>query len=336
MKKLFLAPLLFLGITFTSCKKDTKTTDPVPDPAPTYSCPDASCVNPDTVWNVPTSGGPFVIFKFKFDSTQIRLNNFGLAAPISTANAAFSPVFNKMSAHYIEMAQGDATPVGGGKVLYRAAETDCDKGEKAITFCQSVVVRENVVFCAVPISSITPGSYKWLRVSLAYQNYDIAYKASSCTPTQWGTVASFVGFNTYVRQYKIKNNTMVPTQSLTSNGTSGGGNVKQGYWGFESMICGSYLYKVDGKSAGTTVVNPIFASSPIPAGSCLVTGQFNTGGIDMPIVITGTETANINITVSLSTNKSFEWKEMTFDGYYQPEAGEFPVDMGIRGMIAKY
>ncbi len=129
---------------------------------------------------------------------------------------------------------------------------------------------------------------------------------------------------------------MVPTESLTTvpDGTSGG-NVKQGYWAFESLICGSYLYKGDGKSAATTVVNPN-PSSPIPAGSCLVTGEFNTGGINTPLVITGSETVDKVITVSLSTNKSFEWKEVTFDGYYQPQAGEFPVDMGVRGMIPKY
>jgi hypothetical protein len=65
-------------------------------------------------------------------------------------------------------------------------------------------------------------------------------------------------------------------------------------------------------------------------------GEFFNGVSNSPLVITGTETSDIIITVSLSTNKSFEWKEVTFDGYYQPDAGEFPVDMGIRGMVPKY
>jgi hypothetical protein len=94
----------------------------------------------------------------------------------------------------------------------------------------------------------------------------------------------------------------------------------------------------DGQSAKTTVVNPN-PLSPIPAGSCLVTGQFyKTGmGINQPLVITGSETSDIIITVSLSTNKSFEWTEVgTPDGLFQPEAGETVVDMGLRGVIAKY
>jgi hypothetical protein len=39
------------------------------------------------------------------------------------------------------------------------------------------------------------------------------------------------------------------------------------------------------------------------------------------------------VTVSLSTNKSFEWIEVNADGYYQPELGEAVVDMGLRGLI---
>jgi hypothetical protein len=342
MKKLFIASLVALvivGVT-VSCKKDTKTSSEDETAATNTtttnpSCPSSSCIFPSTSFPVPTTGGPFLVFKFKFDSTQARLDNFGNPAITPTANAAFSPIFNGMSGHYIEMAQTDLTAVGAGAVLYKANETDCDNGEKAIAFCQSVVVKQDSVFFAIPFSQITPGTYKWLRVSLAYQNYDIAYKTGSCSGTQYGTVASFLGFNTFVTQYKIKNNTITPTASCTTHGTSGGGNVKQGYWGFESLVCGSYLYKVDGKSAATTVVNPN-PSSPIPAGSCLVTGLFNTGGVNTPLTITGSESVNKVITVSLSTNKSFEWKEVTFDGYYQPEAGEFPVDMGVRGMIAKY
>jgi hypothetical protein len=329
MKKLFLFVLVIAVLS--SCKKDTKTDTP-PPPPPANNCPAASCVNPDTIWN-PTGTGPRLVFKFKFDSTQARLNNIGLAATIPTNNAAFSPVFHRMSSHYIELAQNDFVAVGAGKVLYKAGETTCG-GANALAYCQSVEVREGVVFFSVPIASVTPGSYKWLRVSLAYQNYDIPFLATSTgSITQWGTVASFIGFNTYVKQYKIKTLTAVPSASA-----GGAGNHLQGYWGFETNILG-VTYFADGQSqaGATTVVNPN-PNSPIPAGSCLVTGQFfsTAGGVNQPLVITGSETSDIVITVSLSTNKSFEWREVQFDGYYKPEAGEFPVDMGVRGMIPKY
>ncbi len=327
MKKLILFSALALA--FIACRKDTKTEEP--EPTPTVTCPATSCVNPDTVF-VASGGGPYLIFQFKFDSTQARLNSFGMPATVPSTNAACSPKFNKMSAHYIEMAQNDLTVVGGGKVLYRANETDCDGGEKAITFCQSVVVRENKTFFAIPLSQVGAGTYKWLRVSLAYQNYDIPFLTTSTgSITQWGTVASFLGFNNYITQYKIKNVMATPSSSV-----GGSGNHKQGYWGFETMVS-SVTYTADGQppAGATTVVNPN-PSSPIPAGSCLVTGEFFNGVSNSPLVITGSETSDIVITVSLSTNKSFEWKEVTFDGYYQPDAGEFPVDMGIRGMVPKY
>lgn len=326
MKKIFLFAALALAVV--ACKKDT-VKDPEPDPAPPNDCPASSCVTPDTIYPL-TGTGPFLIFKFKFDSTQARLDAFGNPSVISPTNAGFSPRFNKMSAHYIEMAQTNTTAVGAGKVLYRAPETTCG-GSNAITFCQSITAKQGDTFFAIPISQITPGSYQWLRISLAYQNYDIPYliPATTGSVTQWGTVASFIGYKTYVKQYKLKTLLATPSASV-----GGAGNHAQGYWGFETF--GQFF---DGQAAGTTVVNPISSTSPIPAGSCLVTGEFyktSTSGVS-PLVITGSETSDIIITVSLSTNKSFEWVDnKSYPGYYEPADGEFPVDMGIRGMIPKY
>lgn len=330
MKKLILFSALALA--FIACRKDTKE-EPEPEPTPTVSCPPSSCINPSTSF-VPSGTGPFLIFKFKFDSTQARLNSFGMPATIPSTNAACSPKFNTMSAHYIEMAQNDLTQVGQGSVLYRAAETECGGG-KAIVFCQSVVVKEDSVFFAIPFSQIPAGSYKWLRVSLAYQNYDIPFlnTISTGSITQWGTVASFIGFNTYVNKYTVKTMPIVPTASV-----GGPGNHKQGYWGFEYAPA---TYTADGQppAGATTVVNPN-PSSIIPPGSCLVTGEFysTSSSAVSPLIITGSETVNKTITVSLSTNKSFEWADNTGDypGYYEPGKLEFPVDMGIRGMVPKY
>lgn len=330
MRKLFVIALSIA--LFSACKKDKKETPKEDEnPPPANNCPPSNCNLPDSAWQQ-SGTGPHLKFVFKFDSTQARLNSFGLPSTIPSTNAAVSPRFNRMSAHYIELAQNDLTLVGQGKVLYRANETTCG-GENAITFCQSVVAKEGDVFFSIPIASVTPGTYKWLRVSLAYQNYDIPFKTSSVSGTQWGTIASFIGFNNYVKQYKIKNYVANPSAA-----TGGVGNHKQGYWGFETNILG-FTYFSDGQSpaGATTVVNPN-PNSPIPAGSCLVTGELYSTGIsaNQPLVITGSETNDIIITVSLSTNKSFEWKEVNFDGYFQPEAGEHPVDMGIRGMLPKY
>ena len=114
----------------------------------------------------------------------------------------------------------------------------------------------------------------------------------------------------------------------------------QGYWGFESpFIYAGTTYTTtptqgQAPSGATTVVNPIFASSPIPQGSCLVTGQFqNTSHAAQNLTITGNETADITVIVSMSVNNSFEWQENSGDNYYCPLNGDVVTDMGLRGLI---
>ncbi len=258
---------------------------------------------------------PRVNFIFKFDSTQVRLNNLGQPSGIAAGNAAQSPVFNRMSAHYVEMTPNQFTGIGAGAVLYRAPETAIG-GANAIDFSKSAFAGNGQVFLSLPIDSITPGSYDWLRVSLAYQNYDIKFRASGLNLT--GTIASFIGYRTYVQQFNIKDSV------VTVNA-----NKLQGYWAFETSVSGFGIVNTGQAPPGaTTVPNPIFATSPIPAGSCVVTGQFAS-----PLVISGNETADINIVVSLSTNKSFEWIDADSNGTFDPLTGDQVIDMGIRGLI---
>lgn len=291
------------------------------------------CKKKDTTTKTTTGtppAAPRLIFKFTFDSTQARLNAVGQPVGIPAGHQAQSPRFNLMSGHYIEMAATDTTGVGRGVVLFVAptVTTGITTGTftNAIDHDKCTAVANGQEFYSVPLSSVTPGTYKWLRVSLAYQNYDITYKSSSIPGNGLGTgtIASFVGYNTYINFYTIKNQNV-----------SVGANKLQGYWGFETTVFGT-TYTVTGQApaGATTVVNPLFATSPIPAGSCLATGQFvNAGGTNQLLTITGNETKDIIINVSLSTNKSFEWAEHSGDSYYEPTAGDTVVDMGIRGLI---
>jgi hypothetical protein len=273
-------------------------------------------------------------FVYKFDSTQVRLNNLGQSATMPSNHQAQSPKFNLMGAHYIEMAQNDMTTLGGGAVLYTSPSTTTGittgTYTNAIDFSQQPLKGEGQEFYSVELSKIPAGTYKWLRVSLAYQNYDIRYKYTYMgTPYYFtGTVASFIGYNTYINSYAIK------TQSISVNA-----NKLQGYWGFETSVSIGGVTTTttttgQAPPGATTVVNPLFATSPIPQGSCLVTGQFvNENGVPQLLTITGSETKDIVITVSLSTNNSFEWVENSGDSWYEPSAGDTVVDMGVRGMI---
>lgn len=261
------------------------------------------------------TGTANVNFIFKFDSTQVRLNAIGQPSPMPAGNAGQSPRFNSMSAHYVELAPNAFTALGGGAILYKAPEVTTG-GSKAIDFSNSKFAGNNQLFLSVPVKSFAAGTYSWLRVSLAYQNYNIYVNALGQTID--ATLASFIGFNTYVNSFKVKDST------ITVNA-----NKLQGYWGLEGKVSGfGFLSTGQAPPGATTVPNPIFATSPIPQGSCVVTAQFAS-----PLVITGNETKDINIIVSLSTNKSFEWIDVDHNGTYDPNNGDQVIDMGIRGMI---
>lgn len=285
-------------VIFASCKKETSTTE------------------------------SSLIFLFKFDSTQQRLNNIGEVAGMPAGHAGLNPVFNGMSAHYIELAPSALTLPGQGAVLYKAAETTAG-GDNAIDFSKSTIVKDGETFFTMPLKNINPGTYEWLRVSLAYQNYDVKYFVDTTisgfhfTGEFPGTVASFIGFDSYIQSYKIK------TKDVVLNA-----NRKQGYWGFETTVSAGGFTMEDtltgqAPPGATTVPNPIFSTSPIPQGSCVVTAAFVPG----KLTITGNETKDIVVQVSLSTNKSFEWIDRIADGKWEPGKGEQVVDMGIRGMI---
>ena len=216
----------------------------------------------------------------------------------------------------MELAPNALTQLGDGDVLYHAPETTAG-GSSAIDFSQSKIVSEGETFLKIPLSQVTAGTYQWMRVSLSYQNYQISVRNAGVDYT--GTLASFVGFNTYITSFNIGNN-IFPVNA----------NRAQGYWAF-GLNDQPYSASGQAQPGATTVPNPLSATSPIPAGSCVVTGSFPTS-----LVIDGNETNDVVITLSLSINHSFEWHEVTADGKYEPSIGEDVTDMGLRGLIPTY
>ena len=269
------------------------------------------CVDSDDV-----SEEPHLIVKFQFDPNQVRLNNLGQPATIPSGHAAQSPDFRKISAHYFELAPTAYTQLTEGTVLYHADETT-QGGSVAIDFSKAVVVGEGEAFLRIPLSQVAQGNYEYVRVSLAYQEYNISIRNNGAD--YQGKLASFVGYNNYITTHSIGNN------SFPVNG-----NRLQGYWAF---ALNDFPYATSGQApaGATTVPNPIAATSPIPSGSCVVTGKFAQN-----LIINGNETRDVVITLSLSSNNSFEWQEVTSDGKYEPSIGENVVDMGLRGLVPTY
>ncbi|MEO8086167.1 MAG: hypothetical protein ABI763_05080 [Bacteroidota bacterium] len=258
-----------------------------------------------------------LIFRFHFDSTQARLNNFGAVTGVPAGHGSLSPHFNLMSAHYIELAQDSFTLLGNGAVVYRAPEVN--NGGLAIDFDQAVLAADGGIFFSIPLSQVAAGTYKWLRVSLAYQNYDISYRYyyNTVPYDAQGTIASFIGFNTYIHNYTIKDSTIAVNA-----------NKLQGFWGFETTNFSiTTVSQGQAPPGATTVPNPLAFTSPVPAGSCVVTGKF-----DSPLIISSSGSTDKTVTVSVSTNHSFEWVEHSNPLYFEPLDGDTVIDMGVRGI----
>jgi len=276
----------------------------------------------------------YLQFQFRFDAAQARLNNIGQTAPIPAGNAAQTPEFREMSVHYIELAPNALTALGGGAIVYHAEETT-QGGETAVDFDKAAKAGENQVFTKISLKNVPAGTYEWVRASVTYQNYDVTFNINNLPvignlPNQKGTVASFVGFNTYLTTVKPREKTL-PVND----------DKKQGFWAFETQLSDPYqtynqVYSGEAPAGATTVVNPLFASSPVPAGSCVVTGRFL-----KPLVVTGNETEDVLVTLSFSINNSFEWQDTNGNGqldFYGDGVtpAEKIVDMGLRGMIPEW
>ena len=281
-------------------------------------------------------------FQFKFDATQERLNNIGETASIPAGHAAQSPNFNSMSGYYIELVPSKFTQIRDGAVIYEAnTQPSSDPNfSEAVIFDEAIVSNENSIFKTIPIKDIPAGTYEYLRISVIYQNADIRFNLKNLPApfppnldNQLGTIASFIGFNTHLNDFTVKNKTIEVND-----------DKNQGFWGFEPQLDEPYqgyyiqyanpegVVSGQSPSGGTTVVNPLAPFGvTLPFGSCIVTGQ-----LDTPLTITGTETDDINITLSFSINNSFEWIDDNGNGEWdfdvQGGTVEQLVDMGLRGL----
>ncbi len=268
------------------------------------SCSDDNDDNPNA--------DPQLIIRLNFDPNQQRLDNLGQPAVIPNGNAAQTPVIQSMSANYIELAPTATALLGQGEIIYEGAETNAG-GDMAIDFQQSIFAGDDEVFLSIPLGQVASGTYEWVRVSLAYQEGDIQLLVDNVGEVT-GRLASFVGYNNYITSFDLNGSSIEVNDDKL-----------QGFWAFEAL---GFTSQGQAPEGATTVPNPLFDTSPVPQGSCVVTGEFSN-----PFTITGDETEDITVTLSFSINNSFEWTEVNSDGKYEPSAGEQVVDMGLRGLI---
>jgi hypothetical protein len=279
---------------------------------------------------------PLVHFRVKFDPLQERLNANGMPAGITPGRAAQTPLVNSIGIQQMELATSSSTAVGKGVVLF-STPTTVAGGETAIDFGQLKFAKDGETFISIPMSQLGIGRFEWVRVAVAYQNFDVLFNMlnvpfSGSFNDERGTLASFLGANNYLTQYRISSKDDVVN-----------GNRKQGYWGFESKLASAYssnnrVYTGQAPDGGTTIVNPLYHTAPTTNGACFVTGKF-----DSPLSITGKEVQDITVTLSFSTNRSFEWEEsIVRNGKWDADRQaaltaptiERVMDTGLRGLKA--
>ena len=277
-------------------------------------------------------------FKVKFDPLQERLNSSGKVVGTTAGRASQSVVMNSIGISNLELLAGSGTKSGAGETLLSVDDVFME-GNTAVDISKVKMIKEGEILISIPFNKIAAGKYEWIRTAVPYQNFDVQVNMLNVAfvgnlLNERGTLVGFYAPNNYISKYKIweKENTV-------------NGIKKQGYWGFETKFNPAYaqlnkIYTGQTTEGTNTFVNPIYQTSPILNGECIVTGR-----LDTPLSITGDETEDVTVILSFSVNNSFEWEEEInrngkWDINAQANTGqptiEKVVDMGLRGLKASY
>ncbi len=280
-------------------------------------------------WRKEEIATPMLRIKIKTDADLERLDSKGFPASIKAGNAAQTPLIKTLSPGYIEFFQDAKTPVGKGFIAYQAEQTRAG-GDAAFDFSKCKIIRDGELFMELPLKDLAKVTYQWVRASMVYQNSDLIFNLINVPNLgelhdERGTISAFTGFNTFITKYKIRDK----EENINAN-------KKFGYWAFETVLDQGFAQHntvKNGQAIGTSSVNPNFAIAPVPISSGIMTGTFST-----PLIITGSELQDITITLSLSTNQSFEWADTHKNGKWDLDAQnlitEPIIDAGFRNIKA--
>ena len=303
-----------------------------------------ACQNDDNS-DVTGSSDHTISFQFHFDKNQERLDGFGNPVAVQSGHAAQSPDFNSMSVHYIEFVPDKFTQIGDGAIVYEGKSKSAESNgfDKAIIWDEAIKGGEGEIFQEIPVGDLPLGTYEYVRTSVTYQNTDVRFNIINLpTPlpnelnNQSGTLSGFIGFNTYINQLTVKEKTISVDEEKP-----------QGFWAFEPRLDQPYQdwYTQYTNNSGvetgqappgsTTVVNLLEEFGvALPEGSCIVTGK-----LKEPLIITGEEDQDMEVTLSFSVNQSFEWIDINDNGEWDLDASgqmvESVVDMGLRGLMVE-
>ncbi len=223
-------------------------------------------------------------------------------------HGAHSPTYNGIFIGLIELLADSTIPFGEGVSLMIQSLT-INFSDTGYACCNSLIADGYVFNVGIDTSAI-PNTFKYIRISFIYENFSIWYKFNGNSYN--ASVAAFLAPKTLAYNYHI-NDSSYSSFSVKLNGqwelevdTPGYGTVLRGI-------------------ASTTQPNVLSSSSPIPIGGCIVTCPI------LPTLFLDQPDTKI-ITISISSNKSFEWVDHSDPNYFEPFDGDTIVDVGIRGV----
>jgi hypothetical protein len=232
----------------------------------------------------------------QFDSTQERLDNYGNIAPIPVGHAAQSPTNNSVLIKAIKFLKDSTSGYDSGTEVYYNSDNSLASGAS---------------YYDTQISSPdAPGTFKFIRIYFYHQKFNINFRQNGNLHS--GRVLSFLWPFDFNYSYQIQDSTIL-TDSVT----------EKGEWYLESSDLPSILHGTVPYSP--TGPNVLFYSYGVPIQQYIVTCPISPNlFLDRPDSKT--------ITISISTNHSFEWIEHSDPAFFEPFNGDTIVDLGIRGI----
>lgn len=273
----------------------------------------------------------YLNFSIAFDPMQDRLDNQGNPAPLAAGHGAQSPDMENVRIQYIEFVPDANTAYKDGEQLFKANQYNFG-GTYAIYFDSTLDAVPGGRFYSLNLKRLPAGTYRYVRVHVSWQHCMVQYDLNNVPGTGTlsdlsGDLACTLGDASYYGMFAVGDSSL-PVNAV----------LYPGVWKLSAVLPDPSMSRIIGGQCppgNITEVNPLYASSPVPPQTNIVTAAF-----DDPLVLADDETRNLNVTLTLSVNQSIEWDDSNGNGAwdvdYTGSSTEPLVDVGIRGMTLQY
>lgn len=265
------------------------------------------------------------------DPFQERLDNEGRLSPVSSSNLSLSPKLNTIAVEHIELLPSDPTRLFSGATLY-SANNKQTVNDTTVSLEKLVFTPQSTPLSTSPLKSLQGKTFQWVCVWLAYQSFDVRFNLNNVPnigtiTDESGTFNAFLGANTFISRHKV-----ITKEDIVND------YRPQGYWLFETNLRAAFttyntFYRGQLPPRSVTAVNPLSATLATPRNSSIFIAR-----LDKPITITGEEKNDVTITLTFSTNQSFEWRDNNRNGRWDIDVqniqNEPVINFGLRGMKA--